>query len=221
MIVITLTKTIITVSVWIPNNLNPSHSFQHNFIKRIHNLEMTSRLVFLDLYHNRWKTFWTYRSRSGEVMNYFRLDHIAGLEPLVNLRVLMLGKNRIRKVRELKHFNDIKMITTTITTIAIMTITRSRDSTIVQSCLSWTSTAIGEAKSRFHATNIYITCNKYIEKFQDHVLQISWQISRLRATNIKITCYKYLDKVLEKVCANCFLQHSTYIAAATPNSLGV
>ena len=27
-----------------------------------------------------------------------RLDHIAGLEPLVNLRVLMLGKNRIRKV---------------------------------------------------------------------------------------------------------------------------
>ena len=28
-----------------------------------------------------------------------RLDHIAGLEPLVNLRVLMLGKNRIRKVQ--------------------------------------------------------------------------------------------------------------------------
>ena len=52
-------------------------------------------------------------------MNYFRLDHIAGLEPLVNLRVLMLGKNRIRKVGELKHFNDIKMITTRITTIAI------------------------------------------------------------------------------------------------------
>ena len=60
---------------------------------------MTSRLVFLDLYHNR-------------------LDHIAGLEPLVNLRVslraggksrdgndetqvLMLGKNRIRKMEGL------------------------------------------------------------------------------------------------------------------------
>ena len=28
-------------------------SLQHNFIKRIHNLEFTSRLVFLDLYHNR------------------------------------------------------------------------------------------------------------------------------------------------------------------------
>ena len=36
--------------------LHPFPSFQHNFIKRIHNLEMTSRLVFLDLYHNRWKT---------------------------------------------------------------------------------------------------------------------------------------------------------------------
>ena len=57
-------------------------SFQHNFIKRIHNLELTSRLVFLDLYHNR-------------------LDHIAGLEPLNNLRVLMLGKNRIRKIEGL------------------------------------------------------------------------------------------------------------------------
>ena len=121
-------------------------------------------------------------------MNYFRLDHIAGLEPLVNLRVLMLGKNRIRKVRELKHFNDIKMITTTITAIAIMTITRSRDLTIVQSCLSWTSMAIGAAKSRSHATNIstniYIACKNYIkkikityfkyhDKYQDHVLQIS------------------------------------------------
>ena len=30
-----------------------------------------------------------------------RLDHIAGLEPLVNLRVLMLGKNRIRKMEGL------------------------------------------------------------------------------------------------------------------------
>ena len=46
-------------------------------------------------------------------MNYFRLDHIAGLEPLVNLRVLMLGKNRIRKVGGYKHYNDKKMITTT------------------------------------------------------------------------------------------------------------
>ena len=54
-------------------------SLQHNFIKRIHNLDFISRLVFLDLYHNR-------------------LDHIAGLEPLTNLRVLMLGKNRIRKI---------------------------------------------------------------------------------------------------------------------------
>ena len=54
-------------------------SLQHNFIKRIHNLDFISRLVFLDLYHNR-------------------LDHIAGLEPLNNLRVLMLGKNRIRKI---------------------------------------------------------------------------------------------------------------------------
>ena len=54
-------------------------SLQHNFIKRIHNLDFISRLVFLDLYHNR-------------------LDHIAGLEPLSNLRVLMLGKNRIRKI---------------------------------------------------------------------------------------------------------------------------
>ena len=54
-------------------------SLQHNFIKKIHNLEFISRLVFLDLYHNR-------------------LDHIAGLEPLTNLRVLMLGKNRIRKI---------------------------------------------------------------------------------------------------------------------------
>ena len=50
-------------------------SLQHNFIKKIHNLEFISRLVFLDLYHNR-------------------LDHIASLEPLTNLRVLMLGKNR-------------------------------------------------------------------------------------------------------------------------------
>ena len=54
-------------------------SLQHNFIKRIHNLDFICRLVFLDLYHNR-------------------LDHIAGLEPLTNLRVLMLGKNRIRKI---------------------------------------------------------------------------------------------------------------------------
>ena len=103
-------------------------------------------------------------------MNYFRLDHIAGLEPLVNLRVLMLGKNRIRKVEGYKHYNDKKMITTTITTIAIKTITRSRDSTIVQSCLSWTSMAIGAAKSRSHATNvltnIYITCNKYLDKYK-------------------------------------------------------
>ena len=37
------------------------------------------------------------------MVNYFRLDHIAGLEPLVNLRVLMLGKNRIRKVGELNN----------------------------------------------------------------------------------------------------------------------
>ena len=102
-------------------------------------------------------------------MNYFRLDHIAGLEPLVNLRVLMLGKNRIRKVGGYKHYNDKKMITTTITTTSIKTITRSRDSTIVQSCLSWTSMAIGAAKSRSHATNvltnIYITCNEHIGKF--------------------------------------------------------
>ena len=102
-------------------------------------------------------------------MNYFRLDHIAGLEPLVNLRVLMLGKNRIRKVGGYKHYNDKKMITTIITTIAIKTITRSRDSTIVQSCQSWTSMAIGAAKSRSHATNvltnIYIACNKHIGKF--------------------------------------------------------
>ena len=101
-------------------------------------------------------------------MNYFRLDHIAGLEPLVNLRVLMLGKNRIRKVGELKHFNDIKMITITIT-MTIMTFKRSRDSTIVQSCLSWTSMAIGLAKSRSRATNvltnIYNTCKKHIGKF--------------------------------------------------------
>ena len=100
-------------------------------------------------------------------MNYFRLDHIAGLEPLVNLRVLMLGKNRIRKVGGYKHYNDKKMITTTIK-ITIMTFKRSRDSTIVQSCLSWTSMAIGAAKSRSHATNvltnIYITCNKHIGK---------------------------------------------------------
>ena len=46
--------------------------------------EYISRLVFLDLYHNR-------------------LDHIAGLEPLANLRVLMLGKNRIRKIECLAH----------------------------------------------------------------------------------------------------------------------
>ena len=59
-------------------------SLQHNFIKKIHNLEFISRLVFLDLYHNR-------------------LDHIAGLEPLTNLRVLMLGKNRIRKIECLNH----------------------------------------------------------------------------------------------------------------------
>ena len=39
------------VSTFSLNNF--SSSFQHNFIKRIHNLEMTSRLVFLDLYHNR------------------------------------------------------------------------------------------------------------------------------------------------------------------------
>ena len=97
-------------------------------------------------------------------MNYFRLDHIAGLEPLVNLRVLMLGKNRIRKVGGYKYYNDKKMIT-----ITIMTFKRSRDSTIVQSCLSWTSMAIGAAKSRSHATNvltnIYITCNEHIGKF--------------------------------------------------------
>ena len=103
-------------------------------------------------------------------MNYFRLDHIAGLEPLVNLRVLMLGKNRIRKVGGYKHYNDKKMITTTITTTSIKTITRSRDSTIVQSCLSWTSMAIGAAKSRSHATNvltnIYITCNKNLDKYK-------------------------------------------------------
>ena len=59
-------------------------SLQHNFIKKVHNLEFTSRLVFLDLYHNR-------------------LDHIASLEPLTNLRVLMLGKNRIRKIECLNH----------------------------------------------------------------------------------------------------------------------
>ena len=59
-------------------------SLQHNFIKKIHNLEFISRLVFLDLYHNR-------------------LDHIASLEPLTNLRVLMLGKNRIRKIECLNH----------------------------------------------------------------------------------------------------------------------
>ncbi len=28
-------------------------SLQHNFIKRIQNLDTTYRLVFLDLYHNR------------------------------------------------------------------------------------------------------------------------------------------------------------------------
>ena len=59
-------------------------SLQHNFIKKVHNLEFISRLVFLDLYHNR-------------------LDHIASLEPLTNLRVLMLGKNRIRKIECLNH----------------------------------------------------------------------------------------------------------------------
>ena len=42
-------------------------SMQHNFIKKINNLNSISRLVFLDLYHNR-------------------LDHISELDPLVNLR---------------------------------------------------------------------------------------------------------------------------------------
>ena len=40
------------------------------------------RLVFLDLYHNR-------------------LDLISNIDSLVNLRVLMLGKNRIRRVEGL------------------------------------------------------------------------------------------------------------------------
>ena len=35
-----------------------------------------------------------------------RLEHIAGLEPLVNLRVLMLGKNRIRKVERITERHD-------------------------------------------------------------------------------------------------------------------
>ena len=44
--------------------------------------EISYRLVFLDLYHNR-------------------LDVISNLEPLVNLRVLMLGKNMIRRIEGL------------------------------------------------------------------------------------------------------------------------
>ena len=54
-------------------------SLQHNFIKRVQHLHTTHRLVFLDLYHNR-------------------LDLISNIDSLVNLRVLMLGKNRIRRV---------------------------------------------------------------------------------------------------------------------------
>ena len=49
------------------------------------------RLVFLDLYHNR-------------------LDLISNIDSLVNLRVLMLGKNRIRRVEGLLRCNRLSVL---------------------------------------------------------------------------------------------------------------
>ena len=74
-------------------------SLQHNFIKRIHNLEFTSRLVFLDLYHNRLDQI----AVTICIRMFMHDKEEQGLEPLVNLRVLMLGKNRIRKMDCLAH----------------------------------------------------------------------------------------------------------------------
>ena len=60
------------------------HHIVSIFLTPRNNFNPFLRLVFLDLYHNR-------------------LEHVAGLEPLTNLRVLMLGKNRIRKIECLAH----------------------------------------------------------------------------------------------------------------------
>lgn len=50
-------------------------NYQHNFIKKIANLQSLKKLIFLDLYDNQ-------------------VEEIAGLSNLRSLRVLMLGKNR-------------------------------------------------------------------------------------------------------------------------------
>ncbi|XP_071746613.1 uncharacterized protein [Lepeophtheirus salmonis] len=66
-------------------------SLQHNMIKKIQHLDLTTRLVFLDLYRNR-------------------LENISGLEYLVNLRVLMLGKNRIRRIDGLQKCEKLSVL---------------------------------------------------------------------------------------------------------------
>lgn len=50
-------------------------NFQHNLIRKIENLGMLRKLIFLDLYDNQ-------------------IEEISGLSWLRSLRVLMLGKNR-------------------------------------------------------------------------------------------------------------------------------
>ena len=50
-------------------------NFQHNLIKKIENVSMLRKLIFLDLYDNH-------------------VEDVSGLSSLKSLRVLMLGKNR-------------------------------------------------------------------------------------------------------------------------------
>ena len=57
-------------------------NLQHNAITRLQHLSNLRRLVFLDLYDNL-------------------IHEIAGLEGLLSLRVLMLGKNRLTLVMQL------------------------------------------------------------------------------------------------------------------------
>ena len=70
--------------LWFPTFFSPHFpsiiphfcfSFQHNFIKRIHNLEMTSRLVFLDLYHNRWKIHPDCRNSKHSLRGWTMCNH--------------------------------------------------------------------------------------------------------------------------------------------------